>query len=393
MADRKKIITEYISLEQTYKGKKQQLDEWKARFETLGEEVTRLASSFEAKYEQFQIPEAFPEDIIEKLENRREGIRLSVKSASRLLRKLNPDKPLEEPATAFISAADIVRINEESRTEDNSVENGEAPEENGFEAVNPAEDFEVLDKDTLEPVDRIEEQASIEVETAEDWQAYEESSKEDLKEEDKESESVVHQEAEIETEYSVTEFEESLAESIDEDKTENESSGSFSLSIADLQEALTTNRDVLQELDDCLEAAEKRFLSFIEKGIAPVYDGLFSGNNHANEYISALAETGNDLIGEVSSWLRIYSNMMKEIEGLLGVFHVNLYKPMEECLFDEGMHEPIGVVEDPELQDEQVKEIVRYGLLYSQNKDGAEPFLIRPAQVIVVKNKKPKMEE
>ena len=56
-------------------------------------------------------------------------------------------------------------------------------------------------------------------------------------------------------------------------------------------------------------------------------------------------------------------------------------------LFDENKQEPIGVVEDEQFQDEQIKEVVRYGLIYEKEIDNQSSFLFRPAQVIVVKNK------
>ena len=72
---------------------------------------------------------------------------------------------------------------------------------------------------------------------------------------------------------------------------------------------------------------------------------------------------------------------------LFNEFHVDLYIPQPQDTFDEYKHEPIGVVEDEELEDEQIKEVVRYGLIYQKELFNQSYFLIRPAQVIVVKNK------
>ena len=79
------------------------LKNWKNQFQQLEQEVTQLITFFENQYEESAINDEFTEEVKAKLENRRDGIRLSVKSASRLLRKLNPEKPLEDGTQEFIA--------------------------------------------------------------------------------------------------------------------------------------------------------------------------------------------------------------------------------------------------------------------------------------------------
>ena len=78
---------------------------------------------------------------------------------------------------------------------------------------------------------------------------------------------------------------------------------------------------------------------------------------------------------------------MNELTRFFDVFSVQLYIPEAGTLFNEETQEPIGVIEDAELEDEQIKEVVRFGLVYGKEIYEQEDFLIRPAQVIVVKNK------
>ena len=80
---------------------------WKNQFQQLEQEVPQLISFFQKKYEEFAINHDLTEEVKAKLENRREGVRLSVKSVSRLLRKLNPEKPLEDHTEAFISSEEM----------------------------------------------------------------------------------------------------------------------------------------------------------------------------------------------------------------------------------------------------------------------------------------------
>ena len=70
---------------------------------TIRARGTAVNQFFEKKYEEFAINHDLTEEVKAKLENRREGVRLSVKSVSRLMRKLNPEKPLEDHTEAFIS--------------------------------------------------------------------------------------------------------------------------------------------------------------------------------------------------------------------------------------------------------------------------------------------------
>jgi hypothetical protein len=46
------------------------------------------------------------------------------------------------------------------------------------------------------------------------------------------------------------------------------------------EETLAINENAIEELDENIESAEKRFCSFIEKSLAPVMDGLYSGKKH-----------------------------------------------------------------------------------------------------------------
>ena len=164
----------------------------------------------------------------------------------------------------------------------------------------------------------------------------------------------------------------------------------ISIKIRLIQEAIENNQNVLQQLDEHIQAAEKRFLTFIEKGVAPVLDGLYSGEKYGKDLVDEVRTAGFENIDQVKEWLEIYNILMDEIKNLFHTFSVGIFSPEIGELFDEQKHEPIGVVEDSDFEDEQIKEVVRYGLTF-ENSSGT--FLIRPSQVIVVKNKKQEIVE
>ena len=90
--------------------KRLKMDSWKKDFQKLESEVNKLMESFEKDYQESELTDDFSEDIREKLENRREGIRLSVKSVSRLLRKLDPEKPLTDVEMDIIKTVEVVNM-------------------------------------------------------------------------------------------------------------------------------------------------------------------------------------------------------------------------------------------------------------------------------------------
>ena len=155
-----------------------------------------------------------------------------------------------------------------------------------------------------------------------------------------------------------------------------------------IQEAFANNQEVLQQIDEDNRVAEKRFITFIEKGVAPVLDGLYSGEKYGKDLVEELTTAGSENIAQVEEWLNIYNTLMGEVKRFLLKFSVRFFSPEIGKLFDETKYEPIGVVEDSQFGDEQIKEVVRYGLTFEDSLFDDTPYLIRPAQVIVVINKK-----
>ncbi|MEW4272079.1 nucleotide exchange factor GrpE [Priestia megaterium] len=348
MIEKSGLVQELLVLQQQYEGRQKELEKWKAEFDRLSQETEQFMFSFHEKYEKTTIDEEFTDELKEKLENRLEGIRLSDKSVSRLIRRLNPEKEIETATSEFILAEKIGEQINKNRQVDSETEE-----------VVPDSAFDLQNQDDVETTAEENHSEALEVD------------ENNTQEHDIQNQPI--EDVSIEKEAEVTE------------ETE---SGTYSESEAALlKEVIRSNQNVLEEVNERIEAAEKRFVTFMEKGVAPIIDGLYSGSNYANDLLVELEQQNHEQFSKVKEWLTIYPRLMKDVEALFNEFHVELYIPQPQDTFDEYKHEPIGVVEDEELEDEQIKEVVRYGLIYQKELFSQSHFLIRPAQVIVVKNK------
>jgi molecular chaperone GrpE (heat shock protein) len=294
--EKSELISKFKKLEEEYKDKRTLLDKWKAIFEELSREIDQLSADFDKTHSEMTIIENLPLELKEKLENRLEGVRLSVKTASRLQRKLNIEKLIEEGIPEFIF----------------------------WEGISGDQD-RVIDLEGNE--------LSYETEQSPE-------------------ESIVH-----------------------------------------LKEFLKQNEGMLEQVKGAIEAAEKRFITFIEKALGPVMDGLYSGDMYAKDLIIEVTDAYPDYSPYVTEWLTVYTTLMSGIKKVLGQFSVGLLIPETGQFFNEREHEPLVIVEDPSMETEQIKEVIRYGYYYQGVIYNQEDFIIRPAQVSVVKNTSPVVDE
>ena len=115
--EKEELLKRFNSNQKVYSEKRLKMDSWKSDFQQLETEIKDLMESFEKDYQESELTDDFSEDIREKLENRREGIRLSAKSVSRLIKKLDPEKPLTDVETDIITNDEVGQYDKcESRT-------------------------------------------------------------------------------------------------------------------------------------------------------------------------------------------------------------------------------------------------------------------------------------
>ena len=218
---KEQLLQSFKHNQSLYLQKRSRLDGWKQEFQQLEEDIYIIMAVFEQKYEELTISDEFVPDVIEKLENRKEGIRLSVKSASRLLKKWNPEKEVKESELPFITSEILAKQIMQNRGPDEL-------------------DELTLEENPEKPDQELHNEESVSADSIE-------------------QEIVVGEETDKETEENAP------------------SSDSNDMLI--LKDAIQTNETALEELEDCIEKVEKRFVTFFEKAAAPVLDGLYSGKN------------------------------------------------------------------------------------------------------------------
>jgi hypothetical protein len=81
------LVNEYEGIQKKYNDKTVKLTFWEHQFFELEKALNTLSDNFQKRYEKSEVPTDITEEVKSKLENRREGVRLSAKSASRLVRK------------------------------------------------------------------------------------------------------------------------------------------------------------------------------------------------------------------------------------------------------------------------------------------------------------------
>lgn len=291
-----------------------QLAYWGDEFKRLSHSLEPFVAELDTLYHQSEIPSQLPEELVEKLSNRRDGLRLTMKGASRFTQKLNLNQVPLDQDYAF-EEYDFSTDNETSE-----------------EQLVEVEVVMVTDEENLEPDDSTKSDENVEEEGS--------------------------------------------------DESENpEPPESYVL-------LMEENKELLQSLKEQLEHLERHYTKFFEKTYAPVMDGVYSGLKHGETlksdiYQMQLEETDKEAAIE---WLAIYSTMLDKFESFMKDFAI---EPVDAELgqpFDEKYHEPIAVVEDEAYRTEDISEVVRYGLQFSHPLHEEESYLLRPVQVIVVKN-------
>lgn len=139
----------------------------------------------------------------------------------------------------------------------------------------------------------------------------------------------------------------------------------------------------VDQLRSAAEKSRKSFLSFVEKQVLPILDGVDDGERSSVELITELRASKPEAADILDSWFRCYASTRTVL--------LNMVKEVGVCLMlvergeatDYARHEPFEVEPDPEIENEHIKSVTRNGY---EVDDGDEKLVLRPAQVIVVKN-------
>lgn len=315
-------IQEQQQLKNDFDTLHQQLVYWGDEFKRLSHSLEPFVAELDNLYQQSEIPTQLPEELVEKLSNRRDGLRLTMKGASRFTQKLNLDQVSLDEHYAF--------------------------EEYDFSSESETSEEELVEVEQHQVTDEVQgdtSEANVEIE------------------ENQEQDDVSEADVEV------------------QESSSPEPPESYVL-------LMEKNKELLQSLREQLEHLERHYTKFFEKTYAPVMDGVYSGLKHGETLKSDIHQME---IGEADKeaaieWLTIYSTMLAKFENFLKDFAVEPVDAEQGQPFDEKYHEPIAVVEDQAYQTEDISEVVRYGLHFSHPLDEDASYLLRPVQVIVVKN-------
>jgi hypothetical protein len=143
-----------------------------------------------------------------------------------------------------------------------------------------------------------------------------------------------------------------------------------------------SHNDAIVDLRGRANAAEKSFTGAITAQILPVLDGLEDGLRLSRSLRVDLGAGHPETTTAIESWFSTYDHLIAAARAALADLGVEPIVVMRGQPIDYQCHEPTDVEPDPELADEQVKDVVRSG--YHLRLFG-ESRVLRPAQVVVAK--------
>ncbi|QTA93694.1 nucleotide exchange factor GrpE [Desulfonema magnum] len=144
------------------------------------------------------------------------------------------------------------------------------------------------------------------------------------------------------------------------------------------------NYRIVSNLNEIAENRKKGVLDFLTRQVLPILDGINDGKNHLIKRIAELKEKYTENIGEIENWFKTYADLQDVLTELLERLGVRRMDIAPGATIDFERHEPFGVESDPEMENEQIREISRDGYVFTTQDENLQ--VLRAAQVIVVKN-------
>lgn len=151
-----------------------------------------------------------------------------------------------------------------------------------------------------------------------------------------------------------------------------------------LERIKRSNYKLVSQAGELTDKRQKRWLDFIGKQVLPILDGIVDGQNHTAVLIDELRGQYQDSEPKLIEWFDTYATLSRTMLTMLddlGVYRMDIAPGM---MIDFERHEPSSVEADPEMENEQIKEISRDGYDYAAP-DG-ERQTLRVARVVVIKN-------
>ncbi len=133
------------------------------------------------------------------------------------------------------------------------------------------------------------------------------------------------------------------------------------------------------------KSQQKKWLQFVDRKILPILDGIDDGKKYSQQLIEELKNQYSQDKESLKSWFETYDKLRTKSIDMLKEVQVYLIKIEVGKPVDYDRHEPFDVQFDEEKDDESIKEIIRQGYEYTTPINNEKKFVLRPAQVVVVK--------
>ncbi|MGK7899627.1 MAG: nucleotide exchange factor GrpE [Xenococcus sp. (in: cyanobacteria)] len=153
-----------------------------------------------------------------------------------------------------------------------------------------------------------------------------------------------------------------------------------------LKEVGTQRWKIISQQRDLAEKLRKKWLNIIDKKILPILDGIDDGKKFSDNLIQQLKAENPEQATELDNWFGTYGLLQEMFLKMLESVKVYPMKVPIGQQIDYNLHEPFDVQPDPELNNEDIKEVTRQGYEYKPETEGQELMVLRSAQVVVVKN-------
>jgi|GEM_PF-6057713 len=134
-----------------------------------------------------------------------------------------------------------------------------------------------------------------------------------------------------------------------------------------------------------VDNASDSFFSLLRAQFFTILDGIFDGKKHWEETSLSLRELQPAPPVSMDGWFAMYDELAKESNKVLQRIQVQVIAPKTGDDVDYELHDPFDVT--PGEKDDTVQEVVRVGFKYVGNLRGETDYVIRPAQVVVVKSR------
>ena len=152
-----------------------------------------------------------------------------------------------------------------------------------------------------------------------------------------------------------------------------------------LEKYENNNYKIVYSNNELSKNCEKNISSFMNKKFLPIIDAVYEGKKHCSRHSKGISNSHNgNYAYEVQEWFRIYSDITDKLESILIKVGIEKIEVSVGDFIDFNLHEPFTVEPQPDMENEQIKEIIKQGFEYKMP-DGSKKIL-RPTQVVVVKN-------